>query len=504
MKKQFCIFFLTLFAVCSALAQLKDDFSDGDFTANPNWIGTSDLFVVNSWHQLQSRASGSATAYLSTVSMVNYNATWSCSVRISTRPSAYNYARYYMCAENQDPTTGNALYVQVGGKKRNISLCIKRNDAQTILAETEEDVLSADDNRIELSIQFSKLGYVLSYKVGNDDYKTIRANTQDRVNSNYCSVYYSCTSKTGSDYYFDNIEAIGEVRDADEVLAADTSLLSNLIINEIMFEPAADNQEFVELYNKSEVPLLLSEMSLTTRNEDGEFRSGTVLPDVEIAPKSYIVLVKDAEQLCSYYGIESCELIHSVTWTRQLPNDGATIYLLYGEQVIVDSVDYSPKMHHQLLQTTKNVSLERISPDLPSVCSSWQSASAESGYATPARRNSQYIDIENEPEKSVQLSVERPNFSPNGDGFEDECVINYALPSSGYTATIIVFTPSGVRIASVTENQLLQQSGTISWNGMSDSGSVVQIGIYVISCELININTGLSHRKLLTVYVSAR
>ena len=344
MKKFFLIYTLLLLVSSVGYAQVDDDFSDGDFSNNPNWIGTSDLFFVNNWKQLQSCASSAVDAYLSTVSMVNYNATWNCSVRISTRPSAYNYSRFYLCAENADPTTGSALYVQVGGKKRNISLCIKNNNTLTVLAETEEQIVNEDDNRVELSVTYSSAGYILSYKMGNDDFKTINASVQDRINSNYCSVYYSCSSKKGSEYYFDNIKIVGEVK------------------------------------------------------------------NVETQP------------------------VHEDT----------------------DTIDQSDT---DTIGTEQNI---------------------------------------------AKLSLRATNFSPNGDGFEDECLIDYILPSDGYTATMQVFTPSGKRIAAIAENQLLQQSGTISWNGTNNSGSTVQIGLYVINCELINVSTGHSFKKLLIVSVSAR
>ena len=62
MKKTLLLLLLLPF---SLLAQVSDDFADGDFTQNPTWSGTTDKYIVNSNLQLQLNAEGEGTAYLS-------------------------------------------------------------------------------------------------------------------------------------------------------------------------------------------------------------------------------------------------------------------------------------------------------------------------------------------------------------------------------------------------------------------------------------------------------
>ena len=54
--------------LCSpnVLAQMHDDFSDGDLSALPLWQGMTDDFVVNQSLQLQLNASTAGTSWLST------------------------------------------------------------------------------------------------------------------------------------------------------------------------------------------------------------------------------------------------------------------------------------------------------------------------------------------------------------------------------------------------------------------------------------------------------
>ncbi|MFP4663823.1 MAG: hypothetical protein ACLFM1_05305, partial [Bacteroidales bacterium] len=76
MKQLFSILMLLGFCL-SATAQFTDDFSDGDFTSNPEWAGETSKFQVSPANELQlydNTESGSA--YLSTSSQAINNASW--------------------------------------------------------------------------------------------------------------------------------------------------------------------------------------------------------------------------------------------------------------------------------------------------------------------------------------------------------------------------------------------------------------------------------------------
>lgn len=97
--------------------QLTDDFSDGDFTVNPVWSGSTADFTVNGSFQLQLNNSVAAISYLSTphgLADLN-NKEWKVWTRQSFSPSGSNFGRIYLTASSADLTTNpDGFYLQLG------------------------------------------------------------------------------------------------------------------------------------------------------------------------------------------------------------------------------------------------------------------------------------------------------------------------------------------------------------------------------------------------------
>lgn len=113
----------TFLLVLSVLLSLKvngqviDDFSDGDFTTNPIWSGTTADFIVNASQQLQLNNTIAATSFLSTPhNLVDLNnKEWRIWVKQSFSSSSSNYGRVYLTSDNADLTLAqNGYYLQFG------------------------------------------------------------------------------------------------------------------------------------------------------------------------------------------------------------------------------------------------------------------------------------------------------------------------------------------------------------------------------------------------------
>lgn len=116
-----CLFLL---AFASLSSQVTDNFSDGDFTNNPTWIGdVGEWEVIGGELHLNRMPNAADTSYLSTPSTVMNNGTWEFNVRVNNRPSTTNYVEFFLASDNADLETSlNGYSVRVGYTTREISL----------------------------------------------------------------------------------------------------------------------------------------------------------------------------------------------------------------------------------------------------------------------------------------------------------------------------------------------------------------------------------------------
>jgi len=117
-----------------ALAQVRDDFSDGDFNSNPSWTGDTSAFTVNSQHQMQLNSSGSDTSCLFTPGITMTDMEWSFWIKMSFNTSLNNYARIYLGSDSPDLKRAiNAVYLQMGGSGDSLVLFRKNGGILTTL-----------------------------------------------------------------------------------------------------------------------------------------------------------------------------------------------------------------------------------------------------------------------------------------------------------------------------------------------------------------------------------
>jgi hypothetical protein len=259
----------------------------------------------------------------------------------------------------------------------------------------------------------------------------------------------------------------------------------DIVINEVLFNPYTGGTDFVELYNRSNKIVDLYLIKIANRNRTTlELNEVYTASDTTrmLLPNSYAVLSVNPTLVKRFYTVENES---AMVWTKKMPsypNDNGTVVIMNENNLSLDEFAYNEKMHLSLITDRKGVSLERINPNLPTNnSSSWQSAAQTAGFATPSARNSQFQEP-GETEDAFELAEKI--FSPDGDGYNDVLLINYILPEDGYTANIVVFDSQGRRIRRLASNLTLSTSGTIKWDGVTDSNRKAALGAYVVFIEV--------------------
>ncbi len=308
-------------------------------------------------------------------------------------------------------------------------------------------------------------------------------------------IEFNTTAIEGTIYQLsiNNIEDLsGNKITIDKILFVTSAItVGDIVINEILFDPYPGGEDFVELYNKSGKYLDLS--GLILYNSDNE-RSAVVNANIILSPAQYLAITSDLEALSKEYML----LIPENVIEHQLPawNNarGNVSLLLEGLEVPIDSYDYDEDDHSQWIDDTEGVSLERVNPQVETnIESNWQSATEQSGYATPGYKNSNFsAEIIDE----TVFSLEKKTFSPDGDGFDDILEIKYRVSTAGFVLNMRVFDDRGHLVNTLTTNEILGQEGSVIWDGTTDEGTIGKMGIYVIWLEYFNTEGSIAHKKL--------
>jgi hypothetical protein len=211
------------------------------------------------------------------------------------------------------------------------------------------------------------------------------------------------------------------------------------------------------------------------------------IPNQPFAIKSgeYIIVAADSSLFKLFQNlIRSDSTIHicilNCSGGFSLNNDGDVVVLKDLTGQTIDSVAYLPSWHHPDVVDTKGRSLERINPNIDSNDPrNWSTCTNILG-GTPGKANSimtPYLNV------SSLISVSPNPFSPDGDGFEDYCIIHYNLPMMTSTLNLRIYDVKGRLIRTLANGELAGTQGEIVWNGFDDNKQRARIGVYVIFLE---------------------
>ena len=279
------------------------------------------------------------------------------------------------------------------------------------------------------------------------------------------------------------------------VPATDTAFLGltekpepqDIVVNEVMFNPATGNGRYVEFYNRSDKIFNWSEFFIA------DFSSGAdvaaISHDRLFLPGQYDVFTEFPNNIRNTFSNILPENVLENDLPSLSDNDGnVTLYWAKnGTTVVVDSFNYTRDWHNALYSNSdrEGVALERIHPAGPTnVASNWTSASSiVTGMpGTPTLPNSQNIAAIPPGNDWISFPIER--LSPDDDGFEDFLTIQYNFPQSGFFATMSIFDSEGIPVKRLVRQELIGTEGALRWDGDLDDGTRAKPGIYIVFLEL--------------------
>ena len=263
-------------------------------------------------------------------------------------------------------------------------------------------------------------------------------------------------------------------------------LESDIIINEILFNPRSNAEDFVEIYNRSNKVIDASRLFIANRNTAGDISSLRKLSEIpfHIYPGEYIALTENLASLQVEYLVKQPEMILPLT-LPSYPDDKGNAVLLNVQGDVVDELKYDEDWHFSLISNNEGISLERLDAETATQSKdNWHSASSTAGFATPGYKNSQYKQLSG---AGDMISVAPNVFSPDNDGYEDIATITYKMNEPGYVANITIFDATGRPVRFLVRNGTMGMSGSWTWDGLDEKKQKLPIGNYIIYTELFNV-----------------
>lgn len=209
-------------ALCLIIAndlhsQFTDNFNDGDFSSNPEWIGNTDRFIVNNNGELQlqdNMPNSSNTTYLSVAAAtsINESTIWEFYVRLGFATSTSNFARVYLMASQPDLTGNlNGYYLKIGGISGNddaLELYRQNGGNSTLLLSGTAGAAGGDPviARIRVTRSASGEWTLFTDYTGGTNFQTEGSATDATYASgNFFGFYCRYSSTRGQSFFFDDV-----------------------------------------------------------------------------------------------------------------------------------------------------------------------------------------------------------------------------------------------------------------------------------------------------------
>lgn len=230
-------------------AQVTDQFTDGDFTANPTWTGSTSDFTVNTSKQLQLNASVAGISALTTshgLTDFNTNKEWRFYIKQSFAGSSSNYSRVFLTSTINDITQGNdfGYFIQFGESGSNDAIRLYKSESavETVICSGPTAQIA---NSVNASIRVIRKtnGDWLVYMdaTGGENYTLIAtANDTSQYVGGYLIIGCVYTASNATKFFYDNIYVGDEILDLTPPILTQANALSTTTVD-VQFSEAVSS-----------------------------------------------------------------------------------------------------------------------------------------------------------------------------------------------------------------------------------------------------------------------
>ncbi|HEU4469499.1 MAG TPA: lamin tail domain-containing protein [Flavisolibacter sp.] len=150
-----------------ASGQVQDDFSDGDYSAQPVWTGQGEWTVDGDGRLQSNHTVANSSFYLSTANSLTMMTQWEFQLRLSFNTSSANYVDAYLIATAQDlsaqSTTG--YFLRIGNTQDEVSLYRKDPSGLIFkLIDGTDGITASADNSLKIKVTRDAAGKFRLYR----------------------------------------------------------------------------------------------------------------------------------------------------------------------------------------------------------------------------------------------------------------------------------------------------------------------------------------------------
>ena len=386
MKIYLTSIFLLLSAIC--FGQFYDDFSDGNYTANPRWfmsdmeakiVSTEEGYAVELHPTGEMENSAMKKGSFRTANTLTDNTWWGCDLTFEINKNSEGEIRFYLMSTLPNLGSGEGIYLTINTENRLIYF-VHENKNTKIITQSKT-ILPSGSINLRCAIAKQNKEWQLECMVNDKEITFNPIETQNIASlQNATSTGFVLFENPENPYNLRvNRVNCGDKPEEEEMIGE-----GDIVITEIMAKPnpavGLPEVEWIEIYNNRDEAVNLGKCKIETPAKIGTLGE-------------YVLEAHDYAVLCSYNAaVEMSVISQKICIVESMPalnNDGNTLTLKNRQNHTISFVEYSSDWYDsEAFKGDGGWSLERIDPNNPLSNANTWGPSIDPRGGTPAEKNS--------------------------------------------------------------------------------------------------------------------